>query len=471
MLSYPSRSLRLPLAQVLAPFFVADGLPFADVLTAAHVDQAFADAGVTFGASADAVFTPAVTLWAFLSQTLDPDKSCRAAVKRVAALRVAQGLPPCAEDTAAYCRARPKLPAGVLRALTLEAGRNLETASPDCWLWHGRHVHLVDGTTVPLPDTEANQRAYPQPRSQKAGLGFPMIRLVVVLSLATAALTGLAYGPCQGKETGETALLRLLLGDVPPGDILLADRYYCTYWLVALAQARGVDVVFRMHHKRDYDFRRGQRLGHDDHVVVWHRPVRPDWMDRDSYQALPEVLIVRELRHRITTPGCRATELVVATTLLDADTYRKEDVADLYHQRWHVELDIRSIKGTMRMEQLRCRTPAMIDRELWAHWLGYNLVRKVSAQAAQLQTASPREVSFAASQQTVNASWGQLSQASAAEAVRQARQLLSTLGQERVGQRPDRYEPRVVKRAPKPYKRLRQPRAQAQAKLLRPKRR
>ena len=158
-------------------------------------------------------------------------------------------------DTAAYCRARAQLPAALLRRLTLQVGQQLEGAVPRRWLWQGRHVSLADGTTCSMPDTEQNQQAYPQPPAQKPGLGFPLIRMVVLLSLATAAVQGFAYGPYEGKETGETALFRTLLAQIPQGSIILADRYYCSYFLIALLQQSGVDVVFRIHQRRKYDLR------------------------------------------------------------------------------------------------------------------------------------------------------------------------------------------------------------------------
>jgi Transposase DDE domain len=466
MSSYSFPGSCLSFAQALAPFHQDEGLPFAKVLPIAVVEQAFADEEVFFGATKNSVFTPAATLWAFLSQVLEDDKSCRAAVTRVLAYRVAAGQTPCSEDTAAYCRARPKLPATVLQHLALQAGCNLETQVPADWLWHGKHVTLVDGTTILLPDTPENQAAYPQQAAQEPGLGFPILRMVVLLSLATASLLGMALAPYQGKETGETALLRQLLDEVNAGDVLLADRYYCSYWLVAMAQARGADVVLRMHHKRDYDFRRGQRLGADDHVVTWHKPQRPDWMDEATYATMPETLTVRELRVQITTPGCRTPEIVVVTTLTDATTYTKDDIADLYHDRWHVEPDIRAIKQSLKMEHLRCQTPFMIEKEIWVHFLGYNLVRKASCQAALLQEVHPREVSFTATKQTINAARSQLTQASMVERVRQGKLLLREVGKERVGNRPDRCEPRLVKRRPKQYKHLRVPRAEARARLL-----
>jgi hypothetical protein len=437
------------------------------VLPATVVEQAFVDAHVTFGATTASVFTPALTLWAFLSQVLESDKSCRAAVTRVLAHRLAAQQAACSEDTAAYCRARAKLPTAVLQRLTVAAGEHLEGLVPTSWLWHGKHVTLVDGTTLTMPDTDANQAAYPQLSSQAAGAGFPILRMVVLLSLATACLVGMALAPYEGKETGETALLRQLLEEGHLGDILLADRYYCTYWLVALAQARGKEVVFRLHHRRDYDFQRGQSLGPDDHVVLWHRPQRPEWMDEATYATIPPTLTMRELRVVIDTPGGRCSEIVVATTLTDAAQYPKDAVGDLYHERWHVEPDLRAIKQHLQMDHLRCKTPFMIAKEIWAHFLGYNLIRKAACQAALLQQVHPRDVSFTATRQTLNAARSQLTRADFSERVRQGRCLLGEVGKQRVGDRPDRYEPRVVKRRPKQYKHLREPRQQARARLLR----
>jgi hypothetical protein len=441
-------------------------LPFAEVLPTALVEQLLAHEDVVFGDTKKSVFTPAATLWAWLSQVLETDKSCRAAVSRVLAVRVGSGLDPCSMDTAAYCRARPKLSAKALKFLALWASSNLEDQAPKEWSWHGRRVTLVDGTTLTMPDTAANQEAYPQPSSQKAGCGFPMIRMVVLMSLATAALLDMALAPYEGKETGETALLRELLGNLKPGEILLADRYYCTYWLVAMAQAIGIDVVFRMHHLRDYDFRRGQHLGPDDHVVSWVRPQRPDWMDLATYATMPLTLTIREVRANIARPGCRTEEIVIASTLLDAVTYTQEALVDLYHERWHVEPDILAIKKALGMDHLRCQTPFMIEKEIWVHFLGYNLVRKAGCQAAQLQEISPREVSFTATKQAINAARSQLTMASAAEQLRQGFLLLNEVGKECVGNRPDRWEPRLLKKRAKQYKHLREPRANLQARMF-----
>jgi putative transposase len=466
MSSSHSRPGSVQFEQTLAPFLNDPGLPFAQVLPAAEVQQAFDEAGVTFGTSKRSVFTAPLTMWAWLSQVVDPAKSCSAAVLRVSALLLALGRGPCSEDTGSYCRARAKLPAVVIRRLALQVGRRLEEAVPEDWLWLERHVQLVDGTTMTLADTKENQKAFPQPTSQKPGLGFPMIRMVLLLSLATAAVTGMAYGSYQGKETGETALLRQLLDDVAAGTVLLADRYYCSYWMVAMARQRRLDVVFRLHQLRKYDFAIGWRRGANDHTVLWAKPARPEWMDEDTYAALPDELFIREIRYRVETPGFRTEELIVATTLLNAHEYSAEAVADLYHQRWHVELDIRAIKQSLQMEHFRCQTPFMVEKEIWMHLLGYNLVRKFVAQAALACGVLPRDVSFTAARDAVNAGRSQWTLAATAERVHQGQQLLKRIGKARVGNRPDRVEPRAKKRRPKEYPLLTKPRAEARAELL-----
>src|SRR6516225_2920785 len=267
MPSYDPRAPGASFQTVLDAFAQAPDLPFRDVLTADYIEQVAAEEGATFGAAPGRVYTVAVTLWAFLAQVLHKEKACVAAVARVLVLRLALDLEPCAAGTGAYCKARAKLPERFLQRLAVEVGQQVERAAPAAWCWKGRHVFLADGSTVTMPDTPANQRAYPQPRSQKPGLGFPMARIVVLLGLATAALVGAAIGPCIGKKQGEPALLHTLLDQLQSGDVLLGDRLYASYWLVALAHVRGLDVVFRLHQRRGYDFRRGTRLGPDDHVV------------------------------------------------------------------------------------------------------------------------------------------------------------------------------------------------------------
>jgi hypothetical protein len=466
-MSFYSSSSRCPQFETaLAPFLKEEGLPFADVLPAQQVEQACADEGVSFGTQERSVYNPAVILWAFLSQVLGDDKSCRAATLRVLVLVVVLERELCSADTGMYCRARAKLPTALLRRLTYDVADQMEQAVPKHWLWQDRHVHLIDGTTVTAPDTPENQAVYPQPPTQRPGLGFPMIRLVVLLSLTTALVGGLALGPYEGKETGETALLRTLLERLRPGHVVLADRYFCSYFMVALLLARGVDLVFRMHQSREVDFRRGRRLGRDDHIVVWQRPQRPEWMDEETYASIPKTLTVREVRTQVGRPGFRVEELVAVTTLLDAEQYSREDITDLYHERWHVELDIRSIKTMLQMETLRCLTPFMLEKEIWTTMLGYNLVRKVSCQAALLVGKHPRQISFTATLQAVRAGWKEATYAVGSLRRALGAALLAALGKEAVGDRPDRCEPRAVKRRPKPQALLMIPRAQARAALL-----
>jgi hypothetical protein len=451
----------------LRSFLQDDGTRFRDVLTDDQIERTARQQNLSFGAGPDDIYSVPLTLWAFVSQAVSESKSCLAAVARVLAWRTKLGRTVCDAGTGAYCKARAKLTELFLESLVCAVGRQLEEQAPDAWRWHGQRVILADGSTLSMPDTPANQKAYPQSRSQKPGVGFPVLRWVALLGLTTGVVLGSAFGPCRGKQTGETALFRSLLPSLRRGDVILADRYYCSYWLVALLQAAGIDLVFRKHQLRHTDFRCGLRLGHNDHVVTWTKPQRPEWMDQETYAALPETLALREMRTKVTTPGCRVKELIVVTTLRDDQAYAKEEVLDLYHERWQAEIDLRSIKTQMKMEILRCKTPAMVRKEIWAHLLAYNLVRKVMAQAAQEHNLTPRQISFAGAMQTLNEFRTTLLHAAAAELPEMTSRILTAIARHRVGNRPGRCEPRKVKRRPKGYSRLLVPRAQERAKLIR----
>jgi Transposase DDE domain len=453
---------------VLRSFLQHRGLPFAQALPEETIQQAFDDEGVSFGQGEGDVYTPALTLWAFLSQVLfkDEQRSCLAAVARVIVLLVALGKRPCSDDSGAYCRARAKLPVPILRRLTVQVADGCEQQVPQEWLWKGRHVHLVDGSTISMPDTPANQAEYPQPTTQEPGLGFPIARLVVLLSLATAMVKDLAIGPYAGKETGETALLRELLERFQSGDILLADRYFCSYFMIALLLERGVDFVARLHQARTADFRRGRRLGPGDHLVEWQRPAKPEWMDQETYERMPASLRVREVEVQVQQPGFRVDSFVVVTTLTDADQYSRDDLAELYHQRWLAELDIRTIKCTLGLDVLRCKSPEMIRRELWTGLLAYNLIRQTMLQAALQAGRSPRQLSFTAALQKIAASWNTILVCQDAAVLLLIEIHLGDLATHQVGDRPDRVEPRAIKRRPKAQRLLMQPRQQARAALL-----
>lgn len=439
-------------------FAQAPGLPFAEVLPAGLIDQVVAEEQVPFR---ERLYTPLVTVSLLLSQAHDADPSLRQAVARFLAQRHAHGLPAASADTGAYSDARQRLPQGVLARLTRHTGQRLLLDAPARWSWRGRDVKIVDGSTASLADTPANQKAYPQPATQKPGLGFPILRFVVLFSLAVGSVLNAAYCPYQGKRTGETALLRWLFDDLDPGDVLLGDGYFSSYFAIAALQGRGVDVVFPLHQRRHADFRRGQRLGREDHVVTWHKPVRPEWMDEDDYRRVPDTLTVRELRIRAPQKTLRRRSLVVVTTLRDPRAYPKAAVADLFRLRWHAELDLRSLKVVLHLDVLRSKTPAMAHKELWSHLLAYNLLRTVMAQAAQEHGGDPRRLSFTGALQTLRAFALLLQHSPAPELPALVRRLLAAIARHRVGNRPDRVEPRARKRRPKPYKLLTKARDEA----------
>jgi hypothetical protein len=432
-----------------------DALPFAQLLDRDTILQAFRDEPLSFR---DRLFTPFVTLWLFLSQVLHADPCCRAAVARWCAWRAARHLPPCSPDPSAYCKARGRLPEGVLQRLTRVTGRRVPAHGLPGWLWNGHPLKVVDGTTASLADTEANQQEYPQPNSQKPGFGFPIVRLVVLFSLTVGTVLDAALGRYAGKRTGETALFHGLQDNLENGDILLADRYYCSYWEIALVQQRGAALLCRLHQRRRADFRRGRRLGPNDHVVTWSKPKRPDWMDEATYVALPDTLTVREVRVRVPIAGFRTKVLVVATTLLDPEAMPSADVALLYRLRWYAELNLRALKQTLQMDILRGQTPAMVRKEIWAHLLAYNLIREQMAAAARDQELLPVQLSFKGAVQAVQAFAGWLWTAGADELVAVCQRLREVIARYRLEERPNRSEPRQRKRRPKPYPFLKEPR-------------
>ena len=468
-MSFYHQAKRLPerFRLMLRSFLQEPGLPFADVVSEERIATVFEEEGVSFGQGEDDVYSPPVTLWAFLSQVLfkEEQRSCTAAVARVVVLLVALGRKPCSSNTGAYCRARAKLPERAIERLARDVAFGCEQRVPRHWLWHGRHVELADGTTFSMPDTLENQAAYPQNPAQKEGLGFPIARMVVLLSLATAMLTGMAMGPYQGKETGELALLRELLDQFQEGDILLADRLYCTYFMIALLLELGVDFVVRLHQRRTADFRRGKRLGKGDHLVTWTRPVRPDWMDQATYDRMPESIEVREVFVHVDQPGFRTESLVVVSSLTNSKEYPQEDLAELYRRRWLAELDIRAIKITLGMDVLRCLSPEMVRKEVWTCLLAYNLIRQTMLEAAERSGLSPRQLSFSVAMETIAASW-MVVVVDESLTVRLVEIELAHLARHRVGNRPDRVEPRAIKRRPKEHRLLTKPRAQARAELL-----
>lgn len=401
------------------------------------------------------LYPPTDTLSLFMAQSLNPDRACQQVVNRHAVDRLANGLKPCSTHTGAYCKARQRLPLEMVQALTRETGQQIARTIQTHWRWRGHAVKLVDGTTVTLPDTSANQTAYPQQSNQKPGLGFPIVRLVGLLCAATGAVLDAAIGPYAGKTGSEHTLLRELLGSIAAGDLILADRYYCAYFVIAQLRALGADVVFQQHQRRLTDFRQGRRLGSLDHVVTWQKPkVCPSWLPREQYEAFPDTLEVRELK---------VNAKVLVTTLLCATQAPKKALRDLYGSRWNVELDLRNLKTTLGMERLHCKTPTMNEKELWTVLLAYNLIRLLMAESARQADVLPRLLSFKHSLQLWLA-WSHGGPPDFEEA--NLRLLYGLIAQQRVGNRPGRVEPRAIKRRPKPYPLLMKPRAQARVDVL-----
>ena len=454
---------------IVAALLAQTGLPFATILSAEKIERVFAKHGGLFGGNG--IYTTAVMVWSFLAQVLRDGKeaSCQAAVARVVSFCEQQGIAAPTADTGDYCRARAKLPQAALRELSCEVAEELEQAAEDCWLWKGKHAKLIDGFTFTMPDTPANQAEYPQQRGQLPGVGLPIARTVAVLSLATGCVLNAAYGPYRGKETGETALLRSIMSSLKAGDVAVMDRYYCSFMMIALMLGKGTHVCTRKHQFRHSDFRLGKRLGKYDHLIIWTRPARPEWMDQETYDQIPETLELREIRYTVIEGGRRTQSIDLITTLTDADEYSTADIAQLYGFRWNSELDIRSIKAHLNLSHVRCKSPQMVGREVWAILLAYNLIRMTAAGAALLHRKRPRQISFTASCQYVLSSWMQLSCSLIAPAALEdyLRRMLRQIAHCEVADRPGRLEPRVLKRRRQRYQLMQQPRDVLRAELLR----
>jgi hypothetical protein len=434
------------------------GLPFLEILSQPLVELACRHCNHPWR---ERIYTPWITLGIFLSQILSDDHSCDDAVERFQKFRYDQGLPAVAPETSSYCEARQRLPEELLWDLVRRTGQAIQHRATDAWLFHGRSVKIIDGSTVTMPDTPENQAAYPQLDSQAPGLGFPIARLLVVFSLATGTVLEAAVGPYQGKQTSELALLRPILDRFQPGDIALADRFFSSYWTIAALQARGVAVVLRLHQARVVDFRRERRLGREDHLVSWTKPLHvPDWMSRAEYEAMPAQITVREHCVRVRDRTKRVRNLVLVTTLVEGATYPAEELRSLFRQRWHAELDLRTLKTEMHMETLRTKSPAMVRKEVAVHLLAYNLIRGIMAEAARVGEVTPRRLSFTGALHTVR-SFEESHLYDPTRIAADLPRLLELVGKKRVGARPDRYEPRAVKRRPKPYPRLKIPRRTA----------
>ena len=406
----------------------------------------------------DRLFTPLVTFWAFLSQVLSPQSACRDAVRKAQAWWSLGRRLPVSTNTSAYCQARSRLSEQTLLAIHRQTAQRLECNVPTDSLWLGRRVKVVDGTTCSMPDTAESQKAYPQPGSQKPGCGFPMMKLVGLFCLASGALLEVVRGTLRVHES---QLFRHLWPHLNPGDVLLADRGFCSFFSLSSLQERGVDCLMRLHQRRRVDFRGGKRLGPEDIVLNWTKPAqRPETLSAQEFSALPDSLTVRQIRLHPNIKGFRVRTIVLVTTLLDPIAFPAQALGELYFQRWSVELHFREIKTLLRLDILRCLSPQMVHKELLLHMIAYNLIRCLMQQAAICHHVDLSRISFKGTLDTLH-HFADVIRAAAAKPRQRAQlysEMLRLIALDQLPIRPLCSEPRAKKRRPKNYQLLTKPR-------------
>ena len=386
------------------------------------------------------IYPPLDTLRLFAGQVLSTDGACQDVVGRRLSERVSQGQPLNALNTGSYCDARKRLPIKLPVTMSNMIGERLEAMVPSAWRWQGRCVKLFDGTTVTMPDTPSNQQAYPQSREQKPGLGFPIARIGALIGLSSGAMLGYQVAACEGKGTGEQSLLTNLLGHLNAGDVLLADALLATWWIIQGALERGADVVMPQHGVRITDFARGERLGKNDHIVQWPRPPKPKLMRAEEYARYPEFIEMREVE---------VNGRILVTTMLDPAVVSAPELGALYKMRWNIEVDFRTIKATLDMDVLRCKSQEMVEKEIAVYFMAYNLVRWAMAAAALLADILPRMLSFAGAKRLLGVFADQLRRASGDQVHTLIATVTASIATLRLPHRPDRIEPRAKKRRPK----------------------
>lgn len=440
-------SLRLQIRHFKNTFFLVGDIPFNNLLPDSLIKAIHQSGNVR-----ETVFTPLITLKAFMLQALSPVGSCKEAVAHILTERLSADLDANSMNTGPYCKARQRLSLTHLKTAVCASGQALHQQASKTWLWQGYRVLLLDGTTLLMPDTEDNQMSYPQQSAQKPGLGFPIVRLVGLLSLATGSCIEYALGPYQGKGSGETSLFSRLIETLGQDDLLLADRYYTTYAIMALMIARSTPLVFRQRVNVKSDFRKGKHLAAKDHLICCSKPKRkPVWMSEDEFVALPEEISIREFS---------VNGIVYITTLMDAKAYPKKALAQLYQQRWNIELDFRTIKTHMGMDMLRCKSAEMVNKEIAVSLLVYNLIRANLARAALVNNKIPRQLSFMAVVQLMCNTVHLCISVTAQALEKQLCSLFTAMAYTEVGTRKRPNQPRVIKRRPKPFSLMTKPRSE-----------
>jgi hypothetical protein len=405
------------------------------------------------------VFSPVVTFCLFLSQVLSDGASCQEVVANALAALWLTESKQASPENSAYCQARKRLPEAFLQQVAEQTAGQIESQVRSEQLWMGRRVKIVDGSSLSMPDTPANQKLYPQPTGQKPGCGFPVMRLVVVFSLATGTILRIARGTLWQSER---LLFRSLQGILQAGDVLLADRGFCGYADIYILIAAGVDAVVRLHRNRSTGARCMKRLGSGDRLVEWRQSSkkRPAWIELNAWIEIPKSLTLREITYTVSVKGFRSESVTLATTLTDPKRFTKNALVDLYFRRWNAELHLRDIKISLHMDVLRCKTPEMIHKELWMHIIAYNLIRTLMWQAAQHHQVCAASLSFKGCLASIRqwAPWIATLNPGSRRFLMTQQLLLKYLAQLILPHRPNRVEPRARKRRPKNYPLLTKPR-------------
>jgi hypothetical protein len=397
------------------------------------------------------VYSVRRTFWGFLYQVLNPSCPCREIVRQVQALFCLDNRGSVDEGTSAYCQARLRLALDTLQrirhAVAARADRLLGDGQQ---LWHGLRPKIIDATTVTMPDTPKNQRAYPQSRAQKHGCGFPLMRILGIFSLSSGVLLDYQKG---NKHRSELALLYKLLDHFKPRDLVIADRGFCNFVLIAVLLLRGVGSLFRLHQSRHVNWRKGKRLGKHDRLFTWTRPPKkPRYLPNGLWKLIPSELPVRVLRFQLKVRGYRPESVTLVTTMIDAQAYPAEGIAQLYVRRWKIELWFRDLKTSMGMEVLRCKSPAMVHKELEMFLIAYNLIRALMAEASAIYEVPLDRISFKGTVDATRQFSIAIVQARSRKKQRQlVNELVAILARDELPARPGRREPRAVKRRPKPF--------------------
>jgi hypothetical protein len=394
-----------------------------------------------------------LTFWTFLWQVAQAGSSCREAIRQACALCRNAGKRPPPDADSPYCQARGALPLDRLQEIHDALCSEAREARALKDLWCGHEVLVADGSSLTAPDTPANQKAFPQQSVQKPGCGFPILRVVALLSLVTGMLTAWATGSWPQHEV---LLLQSLWDHLKVGNVLLADRGFCNWALLAQCVQRGIHAVFRVKGSLRRDFRRGRRLSRHERLVQWRKPrQRAATLSPELWALLPEVLNLRLVRCQMPVAGFRTRQVVLVTTLLDSSKYPPAALSQLYYRRWLMELSLRNIKTTLQMDQLSCKNPENLEREIRMHFLVHNLVRRLMLEAARRHRVPLDRISFAGSLSAARRYGEALLQArSQRKRTALTEELFAVLASDLVPDRPGRREPRAVKRRPKPYPRL-----------------